>query len=131
MLAFKLRHIFLNEFLTFSWKCHKLNADISKKMSEIHSKICHDLKPNIWLEVGLTLYVYKNGHTFCIEIFTCRVYLHTFLQVKKRPQIKFSRQNFSAENCCKNLLFFSALLATNLLHFITNTVCSIIYGFIK
>ena len=39
--------IFLNELLTFSWKCPKLNSDISKNMSEIHSKICRDLKADI------------------------------------------------------------------------------------
>ena len=39
--------IFLNEFLTFSLKCHKLNWDISKNASEIHSKICHNLKADI------------------------------------------------------------------------------------
>ena len=33
--------IFLNEFMTFSWKCHNLNSDIYENMSEIHSKICH------------------------------------------------------------------------------------------
>ena len=31
--------IFLNEFMTFSWKCHKLSSDIYENMSEIHSKI--------------------------------------------------------------------------------------------
>ena len=39
--------IFLNEFMTFSWKCHKLSSDIYENMSEIHSKICHNLKVNI------------------------------------------------------------------------------------
>ena len=34
--------IFLNEFMTFSWKCHKLSSDIYENMSEIHN-----LKVNI------------------------------------------------------------------------------------
>ena len=43
--------IYLNEFLTYFWKCWNLINDIFKKMSEIHSKICRNLKANIWLEL--------------------------------------------------------------------------------
>ena len=47
--------IFLNELMTFSWKCHKLSSDINENISQIHSNLYHNLKVNISLEVGLSV----------------------------------------------------------------------------
>ena len=49
--------IFLNEIPTYFGKCHKLSYDISQNVLEIHSKICCNLKVNIWLELDLNLAV--------------------------------------------------------------------------
>ena len=52
--------IFLNEFPAYFGKCQNLIYDISQNMLEIHSKICHNLKVNIWLEVGLNSSISQN-----------------------------------------------------------------------
>ena len=43
--------IFLNEFPKYLGKCHKLIHDISQNMLKITSKICHNSKVDIPLEL--------------------------------------------------------------------------------
>ena len=40
----------MNEFVAYFGKCNELSSDLTQNMLEIHSKICHNSKVDIWLE---------------------------------------------------------------------------------